>query len=64
MNGTQAQTVYSGLANQPGMPRTAYDGVTPPQEATDSPKYEENRPGLRSPYPPPKYVPPPNLILI
>jgi len=63
MTGTQAPTVYAGLANQPGMPRTAYNGVTPPQEATASPKYEENHP-LRSPYPPPKYVPPPNLILL
>jgi hypothetical protein len=64
MNGAEPLTVYKGLANQPGVSISAYDGLTRPQEAITTPNYETNSGGLRSPYPPPKYVPPANVILV
>ena len=58
MTGTRPPTHYGGLANTTATPPEAYFGVTSPEDAAQTPKYEKANENLRKPYPLPKYKPP------
>ena len=57
MTGAPPRTDFSGLSDQ--VPAPPYTAVAANQEALATPKFQENRGGMRKPYPLPIYVPPP-----